>query len=162
MMLPATKLVVLLADYLMAATKQQDFQQDSLVCFYAKKVPTITLVDFLGRILLYSKCDSDCILSVLVYLERLANGDLFLNKGVVNMRNVHRLLITAVMVSLKFTSDVFCTNVHMSKVGGIPVHELNFLEVQFLLHIDFRLRVDANDLSATQTKLLEAACNVFI
>ena len=42
-----------------------------------------------------------------------------------------------------------------SKVGGLPLVELNHLELQFLLLNDFRLAVPVEDLEAYATMLVE-------
>jgi hypothetical protein len=60
--------------------------------------------------------------------------------------NVHRLVIAGVTVASKFFSDVFYTNSRYAKVGGLPVHELNQLELQFLLLNDFRLVVPLEEM----------------
>lgn len=43
----------------------------------------------------------------------------------------------------------------MSQVGGLPLNELNHLELQFLLLNDFRLSVPINELEAYGTMLVE-------
>lgn len=43
----------------------------------------------------------------------------------------------------------------MSQVGGLPLPELNHLELQFLLLNDFRLAVPVEDLEAYATMLVE-------
>lgn len=43
----------------------------------------------------------------------------------------------------------------MSKVGGLPLAELNHLEIQFLVLNDFRLAVPVEDLEAYATMLVE-------
>ncbi|WCJ21532.1 Cyclin family protein [Euphorbia peplus] len=58
--------------------------------------------------------------------------------------NVHRLLITSVMVAAKFIDDAFFNNAYYAKVGGISTAELNRLEMKFLFSIDFKLHVNVN------------------
>lgn len=43
----------------------------------------------------------------------------------------------------------------ISQVGGLPLPELNHLELQFLLLNDFRLAVPVEDLEAYATMLVE-------
>lgn len=42
-----------------------------------------------------------------------------------------------------------------SQVGGLPLHELNYLELQFLRLNDFRLAVPIEELEAYGTMLVE-------
>jgi len=74
---------------------------------------------------------------------------------VVDSFNIHRLIIAGVTCASKFFSDVFYTNSRYAKVGGLPLAELNHLELQFLLLNDFRLAVPVEDLEAYGTMLVE-------
>ncbi|KAI9897877.1 hypothetical protein N3K66_007733 [Trichothecium roseum] len=74
---------------------------------------------------------------------------------VVDSFNIHRLIIAGVTCSSKFFSDVFYTNSRYAKVGGLPLAELNHLELQFLVLNDFRLSIPVEDLEAYATMLVE-------
>ncbi|KAJ5082197.1 hypothetical protein N7532_011240 [Penicillium argentinense] len=74
---------------------------------------------------------------------------------VVDSFNIHRLVIAGVTCASKFFSDVFYTNSRYAKVGGLPLVELNHLELQFLLLNDFRLAVPVEELEAYGTMLVE-------
>ncbi|RCI09430.1 hypothetical protein L249_3662 [Ophiocordyceps polyrhachis-furcata BCC 54312] len=74
---------------------------------------------------------------------------------VVDSFNIHRLIIAGVTCASKFFSDVFYTNSRYAKVGGLPLGELNHLEIQFLILNDFRLAVPVEDLEAYATMLVE-------
>ncbi|KAL3478189.1 cyclin-domain-containing protein [Aspergillus californicus] len=74
---------------------------------------------------------------------------------VVDSFNIHRLVIAGVTCASKFFSDVFYTNSRYAKVGGLPLVELNHLELQFLLLNDFRLSIPVEELEAYGTMLVE-------
>jgi len=74
---------------------------------------------------------------------------------VVDSFNIHRLVIAGVTCASKFFSDVFYTNSRYAKVGGLPLIELNHLELQFLLLNDFRLAVPLEEMEAYGTMLVE-------
>jgi len=74
---------------------------------------------------------------------------------VVDSFNIHRLVIAGVTCASKFFSDVFYTNSRYAKVGGLPLVELNHLELQFLILNDFRLSVPVETLEAYGTMLVE-------
>ncbi|KAI9867996.1 MAG: hypothetical protein M1830_005718, partial [Pleopsidium flavum] len=74
---------------------------------------------------------------------------------VVDSFNIHRLVIAGVTCASKFFSDVFYTNSRYAKVGGLPLVELNHLELQFLLLNDFRLSVPVEELDDYGTMLVE-------
>ncbi len=86
--------------------------------------------------------------------------------------NIHRLVIAGVTCASKFFSDVFYTNSRYAKVssfvtsqlkhvtnpiqvGGLPLVELNHLELQFLILNDFRLAIPVEELEAYGTMLVE-------
>ncbi|KAL6164335.1 cyclin-like protein interacting with PHO85 [Exserohilum turcicum] len=86
------------------------------------------------------------------------NADAALNLShffVVDSFNIHRLVIAGVTCASKFFSDVFYTNSRYAKVGGLPLVELNHLELQFLLLNDFRLAVPLEEMEAYGTMLVE-------
>ncbi|KAI9693673.1 MAG: hypothetical protein M1822_002944 [Bathelium mastoideum] len=74
---------------------------------------------------------------------------------VVDSFNIHRLVIAGVTCASKFFSDIFYTNSRYAKVGGLPLVELNHLELQFLLLNDFRLAIPAEEMEAYGTMLVE-------
>nr|POF24140.1 cyclin-u4-1 [Quercus suber] len=48
------------------------------------------------------------------------------------------------MVAAKFMDDIYYNNAYYAKVGGISTIEMNFLEVDFLFGLGFRLNVTPN------------------
>ncbi|ORY88659.1 cyclin PHO80-like protein, partial [Leucosporidium creatinivorum] len=118
------------------------------LCFHARNVPAISIEAYLLRILKYCPTTNEVFLSLLVYFDRMARKDedgtskLF----AIDSFNIHRLVIAGVTVASKFFSDVFYTNSRYAKVGGLPLHELNQLELQFLLLNDFRLVIPVAEL----------------
>ncbi|KZF26781.1 cyclin-domain-containing protein [Xylona heveae TC161] len=74
---------------------------------------------------------------------------------VVDSYNIHRLVIAGVTCASKFFSDVFYTNSRYAKVGGLPLVELNHLELQFLVLNEFRLSIPVETLDAYGTMLVE-------
>ncbi|KAK9369056.1 cyclin-domain-containing protein [Lipomyces kononenkoae] len=74
---------------------------------------------------------------------------------VMDSYNIHRLVIAGVTVASKFFSDVFYKNSRYAKVGGLPLEELNHLELQFLLLSDFRLAIPLEELQRYGDLLLQ-------
>ena len=60
---------------------------------------------------------------------------------VISSLNVHRLLITAIMLASKFFDDVYYNNAYYARVGGISNSEVNSLEMEMLRMISFSLFV---------------------
>mmetsp|Transcript_24178 Transcript_24178/g.33900 ORF Transcript_24178/g.33900 Transcript_24178/m.33900 type:complete len:272 (-) Transcript_24178:184-999(-) len=106
--------------------------------FEAPVAPDITISDYLDRIVKYTPCSAECYLIALVFIDRIIES-----KSIrVTRHNVHRLLITSIMIASKLMDDGTYNNKYYSHVGGISVKELNHLECEFLMLMDYNLNVD--------------------
>ncbi|GAA5890343.1 hypothetical protein JCM16303_001436 [Sporobolomyces ruberrimus] len=155
---------------------------NATLCFHARNVPAISIEAYLLRILKYCPTTNEVFLALLVYFDRMARIGLEAQRlglprdgpiagqsaegggatsathasklFAIDSFNVHRLVIAGVTVASKFFSDVFYTNSRYAKVGGLPLHELNQLELQFLLLNDFRLKVSTDELQRYADQLI--------
>ncbi|KAK9095102.1 hypothetical protein Scep_026571 [Stephania cephalantha] len=109
--------------------------------FHGLSRPSISVQSYLERIFRYANCSPCCFVVAYVYLDRFAVCQPSLP---INSLNVHRLLITSVMVAAKFMDDLYYNNAYYAKVGGISTTEMNFLEVDFLFGLSFHLNVTPN------------------
>jgi len=105
--------------------------------FHALKPPSISVLLYLQRIHKYASCSTECFILALIYIDRLIQRNNFL----LSELNVHRVVITAIMLAAKFFDDQYFNNAYYAKVGGVPAHEMNSLEVEFLFRINFSLHV---------------------
>lgn len=69
--------------------------------FHGLRAPTISIQQYIDRIFKYGACSPSCFVIAHIYMDR------FLQKtdGHLTSLNVHRLLITSVMVAAKFIDD---------------------------------------------------------
>lgn len=127
----------------------------NVLAFHGTNVPGISLHAYLSRVLKYCPVTNEVFLSLLVYFDRIAKKANNLKKDnekdgeqlfVMDSYNIHRLIISGITVSSKFFSDIFYKNLRYAKVGGLPLEELNYLELQFLLLLDFKLMISVEDL----------------
>lgn len=72
---------------------------------------------------------------------------------ILNSKNVHRLLLTANVISAKYQDDFFYKNSYYANVGGVNVTLLNSLELEFLAMIDFNCHVEEGTFLAYVDKL---------
>ncbi|KAE8702776.1 Cyclin-U4-1 [Hibiscus syriacus] len=117
------------------------FKGRQISVFQGLTRPTISIQSYLERIYKYANCSPSCYIVAYVYLDRFAQRQPSLP---INSFNVHRLLITSVMVAAKFMDDLYYNNAYYAKVGGISTIEMNFLEVGFLFGLGFNLNVTPN------------------
>jgi len=118
--------------------------------FYALRPPQITIKDYLKRIAKFSHCSEECFVLALIYIDRLILSNRTFS---VNIYNVHRLVISSVMLAAKFFDDQYFNNAHYARVGGVSCKEMNQLEIEFLFMMNFDLFVD-NELYTTYDKCL--------
>ncbi|KAF5732271.1 cyclin-U4-1 [Tripterygium wilfordii] len=109
--------------------------------FHGLTRPPISIQSYLERIFKYANCSQSCFVVAYVYLDRFAQKQPSLP---INSFNVHRLLITSVLVSAKFMDDIYYDNAYYAKVGGISTTEMNLLELDFLFGLGFELNVTPN------------------
>ncbi|KAF9910145.1 hypothetical protein EC991_007277 [Linnemannia zychae] len=149
---PDTSMVVM--------TPAQHQIHTSFTRFHARSIPSISINAYLTRILKYCPCANECFLSLLVYFDRMARNVEEITGGEgrqfsIDSYNIHRLIIAGIMVSAKYFSDVFFTNSRYAKVGGLPVSELNQLEVEFLTLNNFALAISIEELQTYGDQLMK-------
>ncbi|CAB4315600.1 unnamed protein product [Prunus armeniaca] len=111
--------------------------KDVITMFHASEVPALSIRRYIERIFKYSSCSPSCFVVAYIYIERFLQ-----RRGIcLTSLNIHRLLITSIMVAAKFMDDECYSNAYYAKIGGVSLSELNKLEVEFLLSLDFKLHV---------------------
>ncbi|PIN14929.1 Cyclin [Handroanthus impetiginosus] len=112
----------------------------SLSAFHGVRAPAISLEKYVERIYKYTSCSPSCFVVGFVYIDRLVHK--YPDSLVVSL-NVHRLLVTSVMVASKILDDVHYNNAFYARVGGVSNAELNKLELELLFLLDFGLSVSS-------------------
>ncbi|GAA5796738.1 hypothetical protein HPULCUR_002113 [Helicostylum pulchrum] len=155
---PTQDLIRIVSDLLdsMLITNNQ-IPTTQITYFHSRAVPNITVLSYLTRIHKFAPFTNEALLSMLMYFDNIAKLE---NGFTINSYNIHRLLITSLVVASKFTSDIFYANSRYAKVGGIPLRELNQLELEFLFLIDFQLHIKLADLQDYADQLLSHAMSL--
>eukprot|EP00326_Haptolina_ericina_P030653 CAMPEP_0181171404 /NCGR_PEP_ID=MMETSP1096-20121128/1889_1 /TAXON_ID=156174 ORGANISM="Chrysochromulina ericina, Strain CCMP281" /NCGR_SAMPLE_ID=MMETSP1096 /ASSEMBLY_ACC=CAM_ASM_000453 /LENGTH=209 /DNA_ID=CAMNT_0023259045 /DNA_START=20 /DNA_END=649 /DNA_ORIENTATION=- len=108
--------------------------------FHSSTPPAITVKNYLeDRILKYAGCSEETFILALIYMDQVVQ---FNPDFVICSLNVHRLLITSIMLASKFFDDVYYNNAYYARVGGISNAEVNSLEMEMLRMISFSLFVE--------------------
>ncbi|KAL0459534.1 UNVERIFIED_CONTAM: Cyclin-P3-1 [Sesamum latifolium] len=111
--------------------------KDIITVFHGLRAPSLSIQQYIDRIFKYACCSPSCFVIANIYIDRfIQRTNLFLTS-----LNIHRLLITSVMVAAKFMDDAFFNNAYYARVGGVSTAELNKLEIKFLFGLDFRIHV---------------------
>ena len=116
---------------------QPEDEHDQITKFHALKPPQISIQAYLERIEKYANCSPSCFVISVIYIDRLCRHSVMS----LSLLNIHRIIITAVCIAAKFLDDSYYPNLFFSQLGGIPLKELNNLEVEFLFGLNFALYV---------------------
>lgn len=108
--------------------------------FHGVRAPNISIPKYLERLYKYTNCSPSCFVVGYVYIDRL--GHKYPDSLLVSL-NVHRLLVTSVMVASKMLDDAHYNNSFYARVGGVSNAELNKLELELLFLLDFGVNVSA-------------------
>ena len=121
--------------------------------FHAVREPSVSIHDYLFRISRYFLCSPECFVMSLVYIDRIMKKQ---SDFVISKLNIHRLIVTSMMLAVKFFDDTYYSNAYYAKVGGVKAPEMNVLEVHFLRLIDWHLYVSPEEFDLYKTNVLIA------
>jgi hypothetical protein len=125
----------------------------NLTVFHAVREPNVSIQDYLFRIARYFLCSPECFVMALIYVDRIVRRH---SDFIVCKLNVHRLIVTSMMLSVKFFDDVYYSNAYYAKVGGVRGSEMNVLEAHFLRLLDWDLFVKPEEFEAYKHNVLNA------
>ncbi|KAI0812612.1 cyclin-domain-containing protein [Irpex lacteus] len=132
-------LVQLVADMLVRLITHNDripLSPEAVTRFHSRSAPGISILDYLRRIVQFTRAERVCLLITLHYIDQICTR---IPTFTLSSLTCHRFVITSIAVSSKALCDAFSTNNLYARVGGIPVGELNLLEREFLRMIDWSL-----------------------
>ena len=105
--------------------------------FMLKKIPSISIKDFLFRLTKYSKISESTLVMILIYVDRMCHKYNFK----ITYYNIYKLMLAAMVVAIKYNEDEFYTLDFYGKLGGISKFEMNILEYEFACMINFKLYI---------------------
>ena len=106
--------------------------------FYFNTIPDINIDDYINRIYKYTKMNISSLIMSIIYIDRFCEN----NRYVLCMNNIHKLLLTACLLSIKFNEDINISTKFYAEIAGIPVYDLNNLELYLCVKLKFSLFVD--------------------
>jgi hypothetical protein len=138
-------------------TRGMDSDGTAFSCAATKR-PSVGIQSYLwDRLAKYIKASKECLALSAVLADRCAcsSGQAQTQRVVLTARSVHRVLATSLVMAQKFLEDKCYLNSYYAAVVGVPVEELNALELDMLTRLDFRLWVSESEMSA-YTSLLDS------
>ena len=108
--------------------------------FSSNTIPKISLEDYLLRIQTYSNMEKSTLIIGLIFIDKLCNT----SNIVLTYYNIHRIVFSALLISIKFNEDSYYDNKYYSEIAGVKLKELKILEYSFISLINFNLFVNIN------------------
>ena len=113
-------------------------KNQSIMYFSANSIPNITIRDYLIRIQNYSEIEKSTLILAIILIDHMCK-----RSGVLLTHyNIHRILFSSVLVSIKFNEDSYFDNNFYSQIAGVKPNELQILEYIFLELNDFNIFVE--------------------
>mmetsp|Transcript_36064 Transcript_36064/g.94820 ORF Transcript_36064/g.94820 Transcript_36064/m.94820 type:complete len:143 (-) Transcript_36064:721-1149(-) len=86
--------------------------------FHSTREPEISASAYVARIFSMTNCSPSCFVFAWRYLKQIESEDW---KFMVNKLNVHRLVLTAIMIASKFIEDKYYSNQYWSRVSTVDL-----------------------------------------
>ena len=106
--------------------------------FYLNHFPKISIEDYIKRIYTYTKMNISTLIIAVIYIDRFCET----NGYILSLNNIHRILLAACLLSIKFNEDVNLGTQYYANVAGVPVNDLNNLECFLYVKLKFSLFVN--------------------
>ena len=104
---------------------------------YSNKIPKIKIEEYITRFFTFSKIEISTLILAYIYIKRFIDKENY----IISFRNIFRLIMSCILLAIKFNENKVYTNSFYAKVGGFDVDDLNNLEYNIFSRLDFNLRV---------------------
>ncbi|KAH9256523.1 hypothetical protein BASA81_005438 [Batrachochytrium salamandrivorans] len=124
--------------------------------FYGEKRPKISLERYLARLVRYIDVLDESeemvafpgmgltsVLGAVVLLDRLKHKHP--TQVHLDEMNSHRMFMIATLVAFKFMADDCCSNEYYAGVAGVPLQDINRMEIEFMVLLGFEAALSARD-----------------
>ena len=112
-------------------------KNQSKMYFSSYTIPTISIKEYLIRIQIYSGIENSTLILSLILIDKMCKRSGIL----LTYFNIHRILFSSLLISIKYNEDSFFNNTFYSQIAGVKPEELQLLEYTFLEYNDFNVFV---------------------
>ena len=112
-------------------------REQSKMIFSSSTIPKISILEYLNRIVNYTKIEDSTLITSIIYLDSVTQNGIYLTDY-----NIHTLLLICILIAIKMNEDEIYTNDYYAEVAGISLKKLNKIEHEFLNMNKFKLFVD--------------------
>jgi len=118
---------------IMEKNKEMQYHQLKDNLFYLEQIPDITLEKYIKHLMKYTNMSISTLILAVIYIDQFCENFRY----VLSMHNIYRILLIFVYISIKFNEDINLKSDYYSKVAGVSVKELNWLEYQVCAGMNF-------------------------
>ena len=133
--------ISLAIEQLLSENRKQKFytskSEQSKMIFSSNSIPKISILEYLNRIVNYTKIENSTLITAIIYLDLVGQNEIYLTDY-----NIHILLLICILIAIKMNEDSIYTNDYYAQVAGISLKKLNKIEHEFLNMNKFKLFVD--------------------
>lgn len=129
-------------------------EQAAVAIFDSSVVPNVTVEKYLKRLKSVFQCSDAVFVLALIIVDRLLEKPDIEPHRITN-KNVHRLYLASLIVTVKFNEDLVYGNSHYARAGGIQLREVNRLERFFLRALDYNFHVHPEQYELYERSLRE-------
>ena len=112
-------------------------KKQCMMYFSANSIPNISIKDYLIRIQNYSKMEKSTLILSMILIDHMCKK----SNIVLTIYNIHRILFSSVLISIKYNEDSYYDNNYYAQIAGVKPNELQLLEYKFLELNDFNVYV---------------------
>ena len=131
------KISDLFSDICATNTKEFSKENNAITKPFITINPSITIKDYLERLYKYSKINISTVILLLIYIDRISN----INKFKLTYYIIHKLILSSMVVAIKYNEDDYFSIKYYAKLGGISNAEMINLEFYFVTLLNFNLFV---------------------
>ena len=108
--------------------------------FFLNHIPQISIEDYIKRIMKYTQMNISSLILAIIYIDKMCE----IQKYILCFNNIHRLILSSCLLSIKFNEDISFHNDLYARISGESVENVNQLEYEFYVLLNFSLFVDYN------------------
>jgi len=108
--------------------------------FTFKVYPSISLFDYLQRIIKYVRIELSTLIIAMIYIDRICREKVFLNEF-----NIHRIMLISIYMAYIYNEDCVFDNKYLALVSGLSKAEMMTLQEDFLDLVEFNLYVSDDE-----------------
>ena len=106
--------------------------------FFLNHIPQISIEDYIKRIMKYTQMNISSLILAIIYIDKMCE----IQKYILCFNNIHRLILSSCLLSIKFNEDISFHNDLYARISGESVENVNQLEYEFYVLLNFSLFVE--------------------